>query len=436
MEISLLNENVFVFLSIISASIVTFIITHLKKKWFSRKGIILIFISLILSLSFEALTQMQFSTDKLPTLLWLMTIPFTLSLVLTIATWKNKIKWLKWLAIFNIFFSFIYSGVLINGYYDFFPTVGSVFGIQANIKQISFVQDNKFNQKNLNTRSIEGSLFSTTQKTEVGQVYSIKIPGLVSHFNARTSYVYVPPIDLGKVQIPLPVIVLTAGFPGIPSNWLGSGIANTLNNFAKQHHGITPLVFMVDNTGALSNDTECVNSPRGNLETYLTVDVPNYIKSHYNVASSPSHWAIGGLSMGGMCSMMLTLRHPNVYSNFIDLGGEAGPILGGRQATIDLLFHGSVKAWARHQPSLLLLHKKFPTVGGFFGVGKNDNSVLISNLKGLYQESKKSRINSIFYEIPGSHTFLVWHKLFQASLPWVSHRIGATECLNNKLCKL
>ena len=38
---------------------------------------------------------------------------------------------------------------------------------------------------------------------------------------------------------------------------------------------MAPIIVMPDENGSFTNDTECVDGPRGNAETYITVDVPN-----------------------------------------------------------------------------------------------------------------------------------------------------------------
>jgi S-formylglutathione hydrolase FrmB len=201
-----------------------------------------------------------------------------------------------------------------------------------------------------------------------------------------------------------------------------------MDEFAQHHDGIAPLVFMVDNTGSLTNDTECVNSPRGNVETYLTTDVPDYIKAHFNVATGASHWAIGGLSLGGMCAVMLALRHPDVYSNFLDFGGEIGPEIGSQQTTIDKLFGGSEQNWAQHQPATLLAQHKYNNMGGFFAVGAQDTRSLTDAAQQLSTASKEAGIDTLYEVIAGEHTFSTWQDAFKLSLPWVSNRLGSTEC--------
>jgi S-formylglutathione hydrolase FrmB len=428
MNISLLSQNFVVYCSLIAAVSWTLIISRLKKRWFGWHGLDMLALAVLSSFVIGALIQQQYPTDQLPSLFWLMILPFTFSIFLIFVTWKSEHSWLKWLAIGTTVFSFVYSLILINGYYNFYPTVGSVFNVGV-------VANNS--PKVLNSSALDTSKSGTIEQafyaqptSLVGQVKSINIPGTVSKFNARGAYVYVAS---RAASLKLPVIVLTAGTPGLPSNWLGSGLATTMDQFAESHHGITPYVFMVDNTGSVTNDTECVNSPRGNVETYLTEDVPNYIKAHYTVSDSSSQWAIGGLSMGGMCSFMLALRHPNIYDNFLDFGGETGPEVGSVQATTAALFNGSEKEWAAHQPLLLLKSNKYPDMNGFFGDGDQDSPNLISGLQQSYQASKKAGISSVFEEVNGGHIFPVWQQLFKDSLPWISNRLGATDC--TKVCQ-
>lgn len=432
MDFSLFNQNVVVLLSLLAAVSVTYIVSHLRPMWYGRRFVYLLFGALLACGAIEAAAHMEFPSDKLPTLLWLMILPFTFAASLIVAAWGSKVRWLKWLSLATCVLCFVFSAALINGYYRFYPTLFSVFSSGERLQALSQTTVNYSGSGASHSvnATIEGSLYATAQTTN-GQVHSLSIPGTVSKFHPRTAWVYVPAIASSSGHINLPVVVLLPGIPGFPSNWLGSGLESTMDQFAKLHHGITPIVFMVDDTGSLTNDTECVNSPRGNVETYLTTDVPKYIKAHYDVSDDSSDWAIGGLSMGGMCSVMLSLRHPNVYRNFLDLGGETGPEVGPMQQTVDKLFYGSASAWAAHQPLLLLQHKTYYGMNGFFAIGNGDKASDIAGMEQLYQQSKTAGIESVYEEIGGQHTFSVWQQSFKDSLPWLSNRLGATECLSS-----
>jgi enterochelin esterase-like enzyme len=375
----------------------------------------------------------HFTDSPLPVSFILMCLPFSLLLgVLPISIFiKKKLIILSSVA---VVVSLLFSLLIINNYYRFYPTFGEIFGItdvaalKDNLNSVTVNYKVPINQQLYNSKSIQSSLENLPGPSTNGQIYQINMPGTVSKFNPRAEYVYVPAIYKSPINISLPVIVLTAGVPGIPENWVGLGLQNIMDQFAKSHDGITPLVFVADSTGTISNDTECVNSPRGNVETYLSVDVPNYIRHHFRVDDSPKNWAIGGLSMGGMCAIMLTLRHPNVYNYFIDLGGEAGPEVGSQQQTIDALFGGSEQNWAAHQPLMLLANHKYPNIGGFFGDGAQDNISVVNGISELNAASQKAGIDSVSETVNGAHTFNVWAETYKDSLPWISNRIGATQC--------
>ncbi len=426
MNISLISQNLILILSVIVTGSLIYIILRLDKSWRLKYIPAILIISLLSAFALDSIVAHE-TESALPLSIIAMILPTTLALWLLVIVFIHRLK-IKLFTALSILCCLVFSLALINSYYRYFPTLYSVFN-ENGIKQLS--QDRqvltKYSSKQpaVNQSTIETNLNNIGQTTN-GSLYSLNIPGTVSKFTPRTAYVYVPAIASSNVS--LPVIILTAGYPGQTNNWIDSGIITALNNFAARHEGITPYVFMVDNTGSLTNDTECVNSPRGNVETYLTVDVPNYIKAHFNVEAGPSHWAIGGLSLGGMCGIMLTLRHPNLFHYFLDFGGEIGPEVGTKDETIAKLFSGSEANWAAHQPSLLLSKNSYPDLGGFFGDGKNDYLIVTSAINQLYNQSKEAKMNVIYESIDGEHTFNVWEQNFTDSLPWISNQLGATQC--------
>ena len=374
----------------------------------------------------------HFTDSVLPAQFTLFAFPGVLSIGLYIfILWKCRFLWRA--ATATAVFSLLFTLLLINNYYRFFPTLGQVFN-KNNVTK--FDQTNqtvylKFgsSKNGVNSgASLEQSITSVAEEPTKGTVLSLNIPGTISKFHPRGAFVYLPAFYNNSTHVSLPVIVLLPGYPGLPENWLGSGLQNTMDQFARHHYGITPIVFMVDDAGSLTNDTECVDSSRGNVETYLSVDVPKYIKSNFNVDMTPDHWAIGGLSMGGTCSIMIALRHQDVYHYFLDFGGESGPEVGSKEKTISELFAGSEYNWQQHQPGNLLSTHQYSGMGGFFGVGKEDERSVTNAAAQLSQQSQRAGIETVYEVLQGQHTFDVWQEAFQISLPWVSNRIGATEC--------
>ena len=87
-------------------------------------------------------------------------------------------------------------------------------------------------------------------------------------------------------------------------------------------------MLFVDQNGSATSDTECVDGPRGNAETYLTTDLTNFVSNTLGVRPNASRWAVVGFSEGGTCAVDLALAHPTVYQHFVDLAGDDRPTLG------------------------------------------------------------------------------------------------------------
>ena len=132
----------------------------------------------------------------------------------------------------------------------------------------------------------------------------MRIPNDRSQFSARPANIYLPPAALSEKPPALPVFVLLAGQPGSPDRLFTAGsIPAMMDAYAAQHDGLAPVVVSPDQNGSSFHNSLCVDSPvYGKAETYLSRDVPAWIRANLPVASQPRLWAIGGFSQGGTCS--------------------------------------------------------------------------------------------------------------------------------------
>jgi S-formylglutathione hydrolase FrmB len=219
------------------------------------------------------------------------------------------------------------------------------------------------------------------------------------------------------------------GTPGDPDNWTEGGAApTTADAWAAQHDGVAPVLVMPDINGSLTGDTECVDSPRGAVETYLTVDIPAAVQQTFGTLPPGRGWAVAGLSEGGSCAIMLALRHPDMFVAFGDFGGLAGPRAGDTNAdtasTVAQLFGGSQAQFAAHEPASLLAGRRFPGLGGWFQVGTGDAEPLAAAQQ-LAPLASAAGIDTCLVLMPGQgHTFDVWSAAFRDSLPWLAARLG------------
>ncbi len=373
-----------------------------------------------------------FRGDLFPDDLWLAPLPLVVCLCLTLFNIRKDTKYVG-LSSLCFILSVLFIAVLANKSYGYYPTLASLVSHSQSSKdqdQVTILRSNSVTGKNKLDHSIEKSFTALSSMPSQGKVFDVTIPGDKSGFKARNAFIYMPPAGLTVSELKLPVVILMAGTPGGPIDWLNGGnLEKTTNDFAAKHKGLAPLVVLVDQNGSQTGDTECVDSSRGKVETYLTIDVPSYLKTHYNVIEQPESWAIGGLSNGGTCGVMLALRHPNVYTNFVDFSGEARLQVGSRAATITTLFGGSEENYLKHDPATILRTHKFSGIHGWYGYGRDDTKAIQKDAKDLYDLSKASGMDVSIEAIKGTHSFYVWSQVYHDSLPWLSQNLGLTSQL-------
>ena len=317
------------------------------------------------------------------------------------------------------------AALQVNLFYGAYPTIGDVVG-QSAAHTIDLAELPPRQADPTTALPLDAHWTTPADMPDVGRVATVQIPATVSGFTARPAEVYLPPAYFTEQRPLLPVLVLLAGQPGSPGDWLAGGqLEKTMNSFAQAHEGLAPVVVVADGTGSEFANPLCVDSHLGNVATYLTVDVPAWAIGALQVNPDHKAWAIGGLSYGGTCALQMSTLTPDVYPTFIDLSGQLEPTLGDRQTTMDQAFRGDASAFAVINPMDLMKAHRYPGVGGYFVVGASDDEYRDA-LHTVYQAAQAAGMTVAFHEIPGSHSFAVWSKGLADSLPFVAHRMGLT----------
>ncbi|KQN95310.1 alpha/beta hydrolase [Arthrobacter sp. Leaf69] len=200
------------------------------------------------------------------------------------------------------------------------------------------------------------------------------IPGTTSGFESREAYIYLPPAYRASPRPALPVLVLFAGQPGAPADWLtGGALRGRMDRYAAEHHGVAPVVVVVDPNGYSSGNTLCMDSRIARADTFLSVDVPGWIKQTLDVDQDPSRWAAGGFSFGATCAMQMVTRHPDIYSSALAFSSEKEPALAKeREKTIAASFDGDTETFDRQTPLRLMQDRRFDGHAIYFGAGERD----------------------------------------------------------------
>ncbi len=272
----------------------------------------------------------------------------------------------------------------------------------------------------------------------VGAVSHVAVPGVRSGFRARPAWLYLPPAYLTDSRPNLPVLMLIVGQPGTSRDWIDAGhVITIMDLFAAAHHGLAPIVVMPDPLGSTMANPLCANTSLGNVDTYLAEDVPTWVSANLQVDPDTRHWAVGGFSYGGTCSLQLSVNHPRLFPTFLDISGQDAPTLGSRQRTLDRAFGGDARAFAHINPLDILStlprnrlnpmgRSDFSTVAGTLAVGSRD-AVFASQQHHVQAVAVKAGMSIGWLEVPGGHSWHVAVAALRQALPWLSTRMGLTR---------
>ncbi|MFJ5234240.1 alpha/beta hydrolase [Kitasatospora sp. NPDC088391] len=266
-------------------------------------------------------------------------------------------------------------------------------------------------------------------KSSAGRVVSVDIPAEPSGFKHRHELVYLPPAWFrSKTRPKLPVVVMIGGQFAAPDNWIRAGEAiKTADAYAAAHNGYAPILVMADATGSFKTDTECVNGKAGRAADHLVKDIPAYLTKTFNSASDARSWSAVGWSMGGTCAVDLAVVHPEVIGSFVDISGDAGPNLGGKQSTVDQLYGGDEAAWAAHDPVTVLGKAKKDTYrnsAGYFMIGDQETGRHLADAQTLDKAARAAGLTTTLEVHPGKHDWQFGTFAFKQTLPWLAQRAG------------
>jgi S-formylglutathione hydrolase FrmB len=368
----------------------------------------------------------QFVPDDFPRTFYLWAWLVIFSVVVAILGWP-KGRWvLRPLSIVAVLFCFLAACTVINQQFGYYPTLERALGKDAaNFTSLPALQ------------VIRDQVRDTGHLPDHGDTIFVTIPPTKSKFQTGQAEVYLPPAWFHNPEPALPVIVLIAGYPGMPTDWTRAAFADTTaNEFAAKHQGVAPILVMPDSNGA-AQDTECDNSKLGDAETYLTEDLPAYMRTEFNANSGAHSFAVAGLSAGGTCATVLALRNPKVFPDFATYSGYSAQTFktSDKAVTIATLFNGSLAEYNKDDPTTLLTNNKFPTTSAWFETGAQD-AALLPDAQHLQRFADKAGLAQVCFLSPsGGHDFPFWTRAFKDSLPWLSWKLGLTPAPTDSLAK-
>jgi enterochelin esterase-like enzyme len=253
-----------------------------------------------------------------------------------------------------------------------------------------------------------------------GRLVTVTITGQRSGIQLP-AYVYLPPsYDSSKGR--LPVIEAFAGFPGSPQTWFDVADPREVVEREIKEGRMPPtiMVFPVQHASP-TQDSECVDAAGGaQFDTYLSLDVQDYIGKHFRARTDRAGWGIFGFSTGGFCAANLALRHPDRYAAAVSFSGYYTAIT---DRTTGDLYRGDARLRDENSPLWRLKNLPVPAVAMYLACARDD-------VKGFDQlqtmaAAARSPLRLTTAIVPnGGHTGGAWRALAPAAFDWLSGQLG------------
>jgi len=333
-----------------------------------------------------------------------------------------RASWRRMIAVPLAIVLFVLTSAMgVNIAFGQYPTIRSVLGLSAYAGDV--LPDLKGGSAN---RPTVAEWTAPTGMPAQGSMASVVIPATESGFVARDATVYLPPAALTDNPPLLPVLIMMSGQPGTTDEvFTVAHLRETLDAYAAAHQGLAPIVVSPDQLGSPEANPMCVDSPLGNSATYITVDVPNWIRANLPVLDSPDYWGVGGLSQGGTCSIQLGAQHPELFSAILDASGEEFPTLGDPATTIAQGFGGDAEKYAAAYPAAIMASKApYTDMFAVFGVGSEDTAFR-PGVMTLYADAQAAGMDATYLESAGNaHDSAAWTYVFNIGLGLIADHWG------------
>ena len=146
----------------------------------------------------------------------------------------------------------------------------------------------------------------------------------------------------------------------------------------------------------------------GAFEDVMVKDLIPMIDATYRTIPDRDHRAMAGLSMGGMQTFQITLKHLDLFSHIGGFSGGGGGF--GGVAFDPKTANGGVMA----DPEAF--NKKVRVL--WLGIGTTEPQRMYESVKNYHQALDKAGIKHVYYESPGtSHEWLTWRRSLHEFAP-------------------
>ena len=270
-----------------------------------------------------------------------------------------------------------------------------------------------------------GSDYYSIKNVPHGQVREVWYESNVTG-SWRHALVYLPPGYDSQPGARYPVLYLQHGGGEDETGWIRQGRANfILDNLIAARRCKPMIVVMAYGYASRAGQAPSDLTSRGfgspemlkamqEMATVFEEDVTQalipFIDKTFRTLPDRTQRAMAGLSMGGMQTFQITLKHLDLFSHIGGFSGAASSIvLGDRKLDPKTDFDGVLA-------DPVAFAKKVPVL--YLGVGTKEPQRMRDGLLRLHAALDEARIKHVFYESPGTdHEWQTWRRNLQDFAP-------------------
>lgn len=217
--------------------------------------------------------------------------------------------------------------------------------------------------------------------------------------------VYTPPGYDDTKKPGYPVLYLLHGWGGNADAWVKQGQADVFldrmlaTGKAKPMVIVMPLGYgdmtFLSNGFEVWRDADQISNNVNRFSDTLLEEIIPQVQKSYDVATDREHTAIAGLSMGGLESLTIGLKHPELFASIGGFSSAIFPVAGQDLTRLD-----------PRKENLKLL---------WVACGTDDDLLSVNRVFEMHLREEGLPVTVI--ETPGEHAWKVWKNNFRAFVP-------------------
>ncbi len=262
-----------------------------------------------------------------------------------------------------------------------------------------------------------GSTYYSIQDVPHGQVrevwYNSKVTGTWRH-----AMVYLPPTYEAQTKQRFPVLYLQHGGGEDETGWIRQGHANViLDNLIAEGKAKPMIIVMAYGYAKRAGQpAPAVTGPPGNspdrmkamqemfsaFEDDLTQELIPFIDKTYRTVANRENRAMAGLSMGGMQTYQISLKHLDLFSHIGGFSGAAGFLSADQKMNPKTDYNGAFADPAAFAKKVKVL---------WLSIGTAEPERMRAGIHRLHDALNEAKIQHVFYESPGTdHEWQTWRR--------------------------